>query len=121
MSGRSQKVTNEIVAGFNELSDALKNGDDVVKKFTCRKIVLDLNPIPYSANDVKQVRSLLSASQSLFAHFIGVSASAVQRWEQGLTEPSDIACRFMDEIRINPSYWQERFAKSILVKNEPVS
>lgn len=121
MSRRSREITKKIVAGFDELSEALANGNDVVKKFTCRKIVLDLNPIPYKPDDVKKVRSLLGSSQALFARFLGVTASAVQSWEQGRSTPSDIACRFMDEIKINPKYWKERFSDSITVKDEPVA
>jgi len=51
----------------------------------------------------------------LFAHFLGVSVKTVRSWEQGKT-PSDIASRFMDEIRHNPNYWRQRLKESAKAK-----
>jgi hypothetical protein len=42
----------------------------------------------------------------------------VQAWESGVNTPSDMACRFMDEIRHNPEYWQKRLSESISRKVE---
>ena len=39
-------------------------------------------------------------------------AKSLIAWEQGAKNPSDMACRFMDEIRHNPRYWQERLRES---------
>lgn len=98
-----------IVQGLESFADALEKGDDITTRFTCRKIVLNLEPTQYTPELVKEARLKLGMSQALFAQFLGVSASAVQAWEQGGKTPKDIACRFMDEIRNNPAYWRERF------------
>ena len=82
----------------------------------CRMVVLDLNPTPYDPQLVKQTRQLLRASQAMFAKFLGVKAKTVQSWEQGTQEPSDMACRFMDEIRCNPAYWLGRFEGALISK-----
>jgi len=112
---KSQKATDKIVAGFSELSNALKNGEKITENFACRKIVLDLRPLEYKPCAVKSTRALLRASQSIFAQFLGVKTATISSWEQGRCVPSDMACRFMDEIQRNPEYWRERLADSISV------
>lgn len=101
---------------LNEFADALESGQDVSAKFTCRKVQLNLEPQPYDPKLVKQTRSLLGASQNIFARFLGVAVDTVQAWERGANVPSDMACRFMDEIRHNPEYWRERLRSSVKQK-----
>jgi len=98
-----------IVQGLERFADALESGKDITTRFTCRKIVLDLEPTEYTPALVKDARAKLGVSQPLFAQFLGVSVGAVQAWERGEKTPKDIACRFMDEIRNDPAYWRERF------------
>ncbi len=88
--------------------DAGESGEDVSKRFTCRTIRLQLEPQQYNPDLVKKTRKLLGASQAIFAQFLGVSASAVQDWEQGEKPPKGSACRLMDEIRRDPEYWLKR-------------
>src|SRR4051794_17473009 len=57
------------------------------------------------------------ASQAVFARFLGVSRNTVRSWEQGVNAPSTMACRFLDEIRLNPAYWQQRLRDSAKVKS----
>ena len=47
-------------------------------------------------------------SQAIFAQFLGVSVKTVSAWERGDKKPSDLACRFMDEIKESPDYWKRR-------------
>jgi putative transcriptional regulator len=101
-----------IIQGLERFADALESGEDITTRFTCRKIVLNLEPTKYTPELVKDARAKLRMSQALFAQFLGVSRSAVQAWERGEKTPKAIACRFMDEIRRNPTYWRERFLKS---------
>jgi len=101
-----------IVQGLERFADALESGEDITARFTCRKIVLNLEPTEYTPALVRDARSKLGVSQALFAQFLGVSVGAVQAWERGEKRPNDIASRFMDEIRSNPSYWRERFLES---------
>ena len=102
-----------IIDGLERFADALESGDDITERFTCRKVVLNLEPTPYGPKLVKETRRKLGVSQALFAQFIGVSASAVQGWERGERQPQHIACRFMDEIRLDPAYWRERFLQLV--------
>lgn len=94
----------------------LSKGESVAKKFTCRRVKLNLEPTPYSPALVKETRKIIAASQAMFAQFIGVTVQTVRAWEQGINTPNDMACRFMDEIRRNPSYWLERFKGELVSK-----
>jgi len=77
---------------------------------------LDLRPTAYSPELVKATRKSLRASQKVFAELLGVSVKTVCAWEQGINTPQDVACRFMDEIRHDPSYWLKRIKESAIVK-----
>jgi len=112
------KLGKLIADRLNEFADAVEAGEDVCAKFTCRKVVLNLLPQPYDPKLVKQTRALLSVSQNIFAQFLGVAPATVQAWESGTNSPSDIACRFMDEIRHDPQYWRQRLTDSISQKVE---
>jgi putative transcriptional regulator len=108
-------IEKDLVDGLEGFLDDLKSDNSLEKKYTCRRVVLDLAPHAYSADEVKAVRRLLNASQVLFAQFLGVSVKAVRKWESGKA-PGDMACRFMDEIQRNPEYWRTRLRESIRVR-----
>lgn len=108
-SNRQKKPVGEkIVDRLKGFVEAVEAGEDVRKRFTCRTIRLNVRPQTYSPELVKRTRSMLGTSQTIFAQFLGVSASAVQDWEQGEKPPKGSACRLMDEIRRNPKYWINR-------------
>jgi DNA-binding transcriptional regulator YiaG len=107
-------VERDLVEGLEGFLADLKSGASIEKKYTTRRVVLDLEPHAYTAEQVRAVRKLLNASQSVFAQFLGVSVKAVRKWESGST-PGDMACRFLDEIRRNPNYWRARLKESISV------
>ena len=115
-TARKEKVSTRILRGLKSFADALENDDQISAKFNCRKVVLDLHPVHYGPAQVKATRKVLQTSQGIFAQFIGVKVSSVQKWEQGRQEPSAMACRFMDEIQRNPEYWRDRLRDSIKVK-----
>ncbi len=118
-----EKPSRELVA--NRTIDRLKNFSETLdsKKplkdvYTCRKIILEVEIEPYTAEKVKEVRELLGVSQPLFASFLNVSLSAVQKWERGgLSDGA--ACRLMEEIRHNPDYWRSRFLSMARKVNPP--
>lgn len=109
-------VGKEIVSRLRDFKDALKKKEPVFERFTCKRVILDLQPTTYNAEMVKQTRKMLGASQAVFAQFLGVSRGTVRGWELGANSPKDIACRFMDEIRRNPGYWTKRLRESAIVK-----
>ncbi len=108
-------VERDLIEGLEGFVTALKSGDTIAGKFTCRRVVLDLEPRAYTPARVKGTRKLLRASQALFAQFLGVSAKTVRAWEGGKA-PSEIARRFMDEIDRNPDYWRARLRAAARLK-----
>lgn len=112
------KTVGQLLAeGFEDLADEIRNDKTKVsEKYTCHRIAPNLNPEPYSPELVKKTRKILGASQAMFARFLGVSPNTVRAWEQGVNTPHDSACRFMDEIRHNPDYFQNRIRESIVAK-----
>ena len=108
-------IERDLVEGLVSFLADLKSDAPIEKKYTCRRVILDLEPQTYTAEKVKATRRLLNASQGLFAQFLGVSVNAVRKWEGGKAA-SDMACRFMDEIRRNPEYWRTRLKESIRVR-----
>jgi putative transcriptional regulator len=112
MEKKLNNVERELVAGLDGFVKDLKSDAPIAEKYTCRRMVLDLQPMPYPPKQVLATRKLLRVSQVLFAQFLGVSPKTVRAWEQGRAEPKDIACRFMDEIQRNPDYYRKRLAES---------
>lgn len=104
----SSSVGGELVRRLKRFTEALETTKDLSKRFTCRTVRLNLRPKPYDAQGVKKTRRKLSASQAIFAQFLGVSLSAVRDWEQGLKPPSGAASRIMDEINHDPDYFRKR-------------
>jgi putative transcriptional regulator len=110
-------VGGKIIEGLREFTEALESNERIADKFTCRKVSLDLLPVPYDPKTVKATRAILKVSQAVFAQFLGVSVKTVRAWEQGYNAPSDMACRFMDEIQRDPEYWRKRLRESVKVKD----
>lgn len=109
-------VPSQIAKRLNDFAEALETQETISEQYTCHRVVLDLEPTPYDRTLVRETRRILGASQAMFAKFLGVKVKTVQAWEQGLVTPSDMACRFMDEIRNNRAYWLERFKGSLVSK-----
>lgn len=114
-----KSIADEILDGLTDFVEALESGNDLDERFTCHRVKLDLLPETYNGEKVKMTRRLLKVSQALFAKFLGVSVKTVRSWEQGLSEPAKIACRFMDEIQREPAHYRMRLAKSLRHKSTP--
>ncbi len=109
-------VASRIVSRLTAFTNALENDVAVSEKFTVRKIRLNLEPTAYHPAAVRKTRGLLQLSQPLFAKFLGVAVQTVRAWEQGDNTPSDMACRFLDEINANPTYWQRRLQSAAVAQ-----
>jgi len=117
MSKGKPSVADKIVAGLEEFADALEVSEEIPQQFNSRRVMLDLKPGDYDPQRVKETRQTLKASQQIFAQFLGISVESVRAWEQGKKLPSDMARRFMDEIRAEPEYWQARLRKLMRPRN----
>lgn len=110
---QSMTFSERVIDSLADFAEALECGEDIPKKYSCRKVVLDLSPTPYSSELVLETRKVLQVSQAVFAQFLGVATKTVSSWEQGIREPDKLACRFMDEIRNDPEHWQNRLRELI--------
>jgi putative transcriptional regulator len=108
-----KSVGARIIERLEGFRDVLQSGQKLSERFTCRKVILDLEPTQYGPEQVKQTRELLNASQALFAKFLGVSVSTVRSWEHGTNVPSAMARRFLDEIRRDPQHWLRRIHSAV--------
>jgi putative transcriptional regulator len=105
-------VADRILERLQGFAGALERGEEVTETFTCRHLVLDLKPLPCTPQNVQATRNKLGVSQAVFAQLLGTSVRTVQAWERGANKPSDMACRWLDEINRNPGYWLERIRQS---------
>jgi len=111
------RIGKKIIGRLDRFTNDLERGVDFAQTYTCRQIVLDLDPTEFTAERVLQSRKVLGLSQVLFAKFLGVSPKTVRAWEQGTNPPQGIACRVMDEILHDPDYWRGRLSQ--LARNKP--
>lgn len=102
------KIGKRIIDRLERFTSDLEQGVDLSKKYTCRQIVLDLEPSQFDGQRVLKARQTLGLSQVLFARFLGVSPKTVRAWEQDANQPQEIARRLMDEILHDPEYWKQR-------------
>lgn len=110
-------IERDLIEGLEGFAADLKGDAPLPDKYTCRRLVLDLEPQVYGPKEVLATRKQLLVSQALFAQFLGVSPKTVRAWEQGKV-PSDMACRFMDEIQRDPEYWRARLKRAAKVKTK---
>jgi len=109
-----RRVGQKIADRLSRMSETVERTQDVSLAYTCRTVKLNLEPQEYTPDLVRATRNVLSASQAIFAEFLGVSVKTVRDWEQGIEHPNRLACRFMDEIRRNPEYWRQRLDDTVL-------
>ncbi|MEQ1827730.1 MAG: helix-turn-helix domain-containing protein [Pirellula sp.] len=93
---------------FAEKLETVSNLDELQETLTVRKVVLNLSPQPFSAEEIKSIRNQLRLSQAIFAEFMGVAVSTVQDWEQGINEASGPARRVLEEMCRDMDSWRKR-------------
>lgn len=98
-------LADQVVSGLTEFRDSIRAGERIEKRFTMRTVDLELDPQPYTADEVRDTREMLKSSQSVFAKLIAVSVKTVQAWEQDEQSPSGPACRLLDIMNQDPERW----------------
>lgn len=56
----------------------------------------------YSAVEIKSIRSRLCMTQTVFAHFMGVSKKTVEAWEAGYNTPNGPSLRLLSMVEKDP-------------------
>ena len=98
-------LAEQVVSGLTEFRDSIRAGERIEKRFTMRTVDLELEPQPYTADEVRDTRDSLKASQAVFAKLLAVSVKTVQAWEQGGSPPKPMACRLLDMMNQDPGRW----------------
>lgn len=72
----------------------------VMKETTLREFdALCLPPVKeYSAVQIKRIRTRLKASQGVFAAYLNISKSTVQKWEQGAKKPNGPSLKLLNLV-----------------------
>ena len=117
MKAKEKSVGSVIVGRLEAFQAALDRNEPIEKRFTCRTLTMPTQTAPLTPEAVKSIRQTLGASQSIFSRFLGVSQKTVQSWEQGVSRPSEMARRFLAEIRHNPKYWIDRLKQMTMDKS----
>jgi putative transcriptional regulator len=104
-------VARELIEGMESLLHDLEAG-----KLNSRNVYLKIPATVFTPGDVRAARESLGLSQSLFADFIGASASTVRAWERGAKTPAPIARRFLEAIKSDPGYWSAKLAGHVSAK-----
>lgn len=52
----------------------------------------------YSANDIKELRLRCRASQAVFASYLNISSSTVQKWERGDKHPNGPSLKLLSLV-----------------------
>ncbi len=99
----------EVVNSFKDFFARTARGEPI----TVRTVALGLEPRAYTPTQIRDIRLALNISQAVMAKLLGVSVLTVQSWEQGTRKPSNMACRFLDEIATHPRHWKERITSVV--------
>jgi putative transcriptional regulator len=100
----------ELVNSFHDFFGRVDRGEPI----TLRTVSLDLRVQEYTAEEIQKIRLSLNVSQAVMAKLLGVSVLTVQSWEQGTRKPSQMACRFLDEISKSPEHWKRRLMEAVV-------
>jgi putative transcriptional regulator len=114
--GKSTTAADCVLERLQHFAEALARGEKITESFPSRQLVLDLKPLPYTPQGVQEIRRILGVSQAVLAQLLGTSVRTVQAWERGANKPSEMACRWLDEIKRNPDYWIERIKQAAVPK-----
>ncbi|HAU68353.1 MAG: DNA-binding transcriptional regulator [Arenicella sp.] len=78
-----------------ELHDAGLMKDVTLREFDA----LCLPPIKeFSATQIKRIRTQSKASQGVFAEYLNISKSTVQKWEQGQKKPNGPSLKLLNLV-----------------------
>ena len=86
---------------FEDLKEGLEEAIEYEKgKKTLRshRINVPPPPKPYSAREIRRIRTKLQYSQAVFAKILNISIKTVQAWEAGQRSPNHAALRLLEII-----------------------
>jgi len=57
-----------------------------------------VNPMPMPARKIKKIRQSQKVSQPVFARYLNISESTVEKWESGAKKPSGAALKLLSIV-----------------------
>jgi putative transcriptional regulator len=93
-----------LVQSLTEVRDGLRGQ---AGKLTMKTMEIP-DPPRFTAAAIHKLRDRLGLSQGLFAKLLGISHKLVEAWEAGTRMPTPMACRLLDAIARNPSFFLRR-------------
>ena len=95
-------MTESILSVVHETSECLHKAGAMDKK-TMREIEsLCLPPVKiFSAKEIKKIREKNKASQSVFATYLNISLSTIQKWEVGKKKPNGTSMKLLNLVDHN--------------------
>ncbi|MBO4727249.1 MAG: helix-turn-helix domain-containing protein [Spirochaetaceae bacterium] len=82
---------------FDELMTGLNEAVEIERgNLKGRKTVYEIQPVKkYDNTQIRELRTSIGMTQSLFADYMGVSVKTVEAWEKGTNHPTGTACRLI--------------------------
>lgn len=71
---------------------------------------INMSEVEVSADDIKELRSTIHLSQSVFAKLLNVSVSSVRQWEQGKRTPTGSTKVLLELLEKEPHLLDYRLA-----------
>ncbi|XZE35340.1 helix-turn-helix domain-containing protein [Pirellulaceae bacterium SH501] len=111
----NEKLTdfeNKLISRLKAADERLAKADSVEglsPELTMRRVKLQLEPRSVTANEVKAIRNMFSASQSVFAALIQVPKRTLEKWEQGISEVPGPVAVLLGDMLANPGHWEKQF------------
>lgn len=90
-----ERLRRELVEGMKALEKVGAVNSTTMKEF--EKELLGAPPV-YSSTEILEIRERYSVSQAVFAIYLNVTPSTVQKWEQGQKKPSAPANRLLQVV-----------------------
>ena len=103
-----QPLGEQILESLGEMEDALSKGERLHERFTMRRVELELEPRSFTAEEVRALREVFRASQTVFAKLLGVKPSTLRNWEQGRQTPPAVGRRLMEVMEEDPDRFREK-------------
>ncbi|WP_257252749.1 MULTISPECIES: DNA-binding transcriptional regulator [unclassified Endozoicomonas] len=90
-----KSILDAVHDGAKDLHEAGLMDDTTLREFDA----LCLPPVKqYSAEQIKGIRTKVKASQAVFAAYLNISKSTVQKWEQGAKKPNGPSLKLLNLI-----------------------
>ena len=73
------------------------------------RLGVEMPNISVTATEIKEIRSFMQVSQTVFAKLLNVSSSSIRQWEQGQRNPSGSTMILLELLQRNPELLNYRF------------